>query len=635
MIAVKNIMLIAFTICVYWSCGFNSEKNNSNNNPEKMIDPVRTDKDEQDGLDSDGDKVLDREEIALGRRPYLADIPKVDVRFLQNYIIEGKFKNLATGADETMLIDTKLGRDNPEFKYRVGELFIRNESYKVAANVGKFSTHSWGEIAPHDLSWVSYPEIDPQFYAQKVLENKHLFDTTKYELSSLSITLESSAKLQGNSGFVCVKNLVVDFYYYNQASESFELLKSAKVERSFNAGVNETFAVKIENVPVDLIAESYFKRGEFVISSVRDYEISELETTFSELLASVKNKSLPVVVNTPLDTRISYVGVNGNSDSFQSILEKIFGDKVRIENDVLEKIDQFANNLPPFTYLQEISSQDKKGQWFVFTNKINQHYLDYKYGTGDVISLSYITGTELANQSSEKIVGVYQNISGDQDYAIYGIGNITPNSQIDIQIAPLRKWGESFVSEDRDYHERPCSCGRNCICGVFTVDCFVKVNHFNSYNNELFFQKDLGQELEQLSLLFNNTEFSLRELVEKRLVNVSWTGKNIHIVISEPSQIIELKNFKENVLFLKLKSVSATTFQGAYMHSVGGKDKKVCPGLVANASRAWGEEGVYSESVMIRDFDAFVRRGLKLLPPRPYSQKFSVSVSSVINNKFN
>ena len=615
------------------SCGFNSDKEANEQVTAKQIEEVIGD--EFESQDFDGDRVLNKKELELGRSPYLADLPALRVKFLQNYVIEAKFKNLATGKEESLKIDTKVGRDDPSFKYRVGDLFIRDESYRIASSVGKFHTHSWGVIEEHDLSWVKYPEVDPSFYAERVLQNKKFFDKAKYEAITVTISLENSVKLQNNRGFKAIKNLELNFYYYNEESESYEILKTEKVERSFSAGVNETFEVTIENVPLHLLSENYFKKGEFIISEVKDFEIPEIETTYKDLLKSIKHKSIPVVFNTPLDSSVSYVGVNGKKASFYKVLGHLFDKKVTIENDVLKKINQFENNLPDFTYLKEIAKLDKNGKWFVFTNKINQHYLDYNFGPKDTISLSYITGRELANQSGEKIVGIYQNISGGDDYKIYGIGNITPNSKIDIQISPVRKWGEAFSSENKDYRERPCSCGRNCICGILTVDCYVKVNHFSSYDHGLKFNNNLTGELERVSLIINDSEFALTDLVEKQAVSVSWKGNNIHLVIDDPTKILEIVNFEDNVMFFKLKNISGTTFQGAYMHNATGKDKNVCPEIVANASRKWGLAGVYSGSVMIDVFRRFVPQGLKLLPPRPYAQSFSVSVSSVVNNMFN
>ena len=44
--------------------------------------------------DSDGDMVNDKEESELGRNPFVADIPDVRVRFLQNYTVIVQYLDL-------------------------------------------------------------------------------------------------------------------------------------------------------------------------------------------------------------------------------------------------------------------------------------------------------------------------------------------------------------------------------------------------------------------------------------------------------------------------------------------------------------------------------------------------------------
>ena len=620
-------LLLMFTI----SCSFKGEEKKQvvNEVENKSIEEVK------ENLDSDGDLVLDVEEIKMGKNPLIANLPKLKVRFLQNYKIDTTYKELGTGAVGSFDIDTKVRDTDPDFKYRVGEIFIRDNSYKVAANVGKFESHSWGEIEEHDLSWVKYPEIDPTFFHEQSLLNRKYFEEDKFEIDTISITLENSVKLMANRGFRQIRNLEINFYYYNYETEVYELLKTEKIERHFKAGVNETFEVKIENIPASLLKDNYFKRGEFIISEIKDFEISELGTTYQKILASVKSKTVPVIYNTPLDSSIDYVAIDSKGKRFIDVLEMLFPKKVRTEEDLLTKVNQFSNNLPEYTYLKEVEKEDKKGKWFVLTNRLEQHYLDHKFTPNDVIVLSYITGKVLASQKDEVVYSFRENISGGADYKMYPLGNISPNSEIDIQISPKRKWGVTFSSEDRNYRERPCSCGTNCICGILTVDCFIKVNIFKSYDNGLSFNKNLSGELERISLIINNSEFTLKNLVDKKAISLSWKGNNIHLKITDPSKIIEINNFDENVMFLKLQNINGTTFQGAYLHNATGKHRNLCPQMTTFASDNWGKIGVYSGSVMMDKFQRYISYGLKILPPRPYRQSFSVSVISVINNMFN
>src|SRR5690606_17894333 len=110
-------------------------------------------------IDSDGDMILDIDEIKNGTDPVVADIPKVDVSFLQDYSIEVTFED-----ESSFRVDTTVARDNPNFKYRVGELFLKENSLNNAAKLGRFSGVSWGEITQKDFSWIKYPDTDKEYY---------------------------------------------------------------------------------------------------------------------------------------------------------------------------------------------------------------------------------------------------------------------------------------------------------------------------------------------------------------------------------------------------------------------------------------------------------------------------------------
>ena len=370
----KNFLILMMVIQVLVACSSRKEELlGGDDNAGLVQSQVRVDTNQ----DSDGDLVKDLDEKALGRNPFMADIPELKVRFLQNYSILLQYEKKDGGEKEDFLIDTKIGRDDPNFQYRVGDIFLRYDSFRSAAQIGRFSGHSWGEMKGYDLSWVKYPDIDPTFYARKVLEHKNRFSTDKFTIVNGVITVENSVRLQEFFGFKTIKNLELNFYYFDHETENYVLLKTEKIERQFNAGGNEVFEVKIEKFPMALVEENYLKKGEFIISEVSDFEIPELDTTYKKIMASVREKSIPVVYNTPLESSVQYVGLKGEKGRFVDILTNLFDSKFTIETNELKKINQFENNLPDFTYLKELQEQDKLGKWFVFTNKLNQHFLDY------------------------------------------------------------------------------------------------------------------------------------------------------------------------------------------------------------------------------------------------------------------
>ena len=226
--------------------------------------------------------LANQEEINKGRSPYVADIPKVKVNFLQNYNIKQTYE------DQTIFeIDTRTAKDDPDFKYRVGELFLKENSINNAAKLGRFSGVTWGNIGQEDYSWVKYPDIDEKFYFSKRAEYEEF---KKKKISESQITLENTLKLVESPYFNSIESLELNFYYYSYSKESYIQLHTQKIEQTFQSGVREDFVITITNPPKELLDDTYMRNGEFIISEVKDFYIPDLKMSYRELLASVKAK---------------------------------------------------------------------------------------------------------------------------------------------------------------------------------------------------------------------------------------------------------------------------------------------------------------------------------------------------------
>lgn len=611
------------------SCGFSSSENSEIDSPKAEIAKVKL----EDNQDFDGDMISNGTERESGSNPLVADLPKLKVNFLQDYKITVSYRRLSDGVEGSFVIDTKVHRNDPGFKYRVGSLFIRDEAIKNAASVAKFSGHSWGEITEHDLSWVSYPEIDSKVFLLEQQKYLKYFDANLYEITNTEIELESSAKLLENLGFSEIKGLSLNFYYYDYERESYELVKNTIVERNFRAGINETFKVVIENPPQNLLFENYFKKGELIISEVGDFEIPSLKTTYKGLLSSVKAKSLPVIYTSPSDIETYYVGTGENGKRLTEVLESIFDKKFIIRENLLSKINQFENNLPDFKYLSEIKEENKKGKWFIFTNKLDRHYIDHQYKPGDVLSLSYVLGSELAQQNNEKILSYRESASSNTDAAFYPLGNVTTNTQISFQLSPVRKWGQEIKQWSDVLRSDGGSCGRNCINREFK--CFLDFNIISDVDQSLTFNQSIGSELQRVSLIINQSEYLLSDLIEKKLIQTYWLEGNLHVEIEDIGGIQKISEIDENLLTLKIKPSLETVFNGVKLSNWSGPDWMTClqivPGIAG--SNNWP---LSTES---REFGAWqgnvnwnlVKRG----DSRQIGKHFSIGISSIITNRFN
>ena len=583
-------------------------------------------------LDSDGDQMTDKEELNLGRNPLIGDLPEMRALFLQNYSISIRY--LRDGEEKELLIETKLGRKRPDFKYRVGDIFARHIAFREAARIGEYSTHHFGVFREQDLTWVKYPDIDERFYLNKMGHFREVLTQSKGEIKNISITLESSVKLKGNGIYASVKNLEVNFRYYDHEKESYVHLGTKKIERHFSSGVRETFEVVLENVPLNLIRDSYFGRGEFIISEIKDYEIPGPQVSYRQLLLGIRKKTVPIVYNTPLESKIYYVSLGeGGKKRFHEILKTIFDKQFSIEGNKLTRVEQFSNNLGDYRYLQEVKDKDKEGQWFVFTNPLNQHYLDYRFTHQDKIALSYVTGHVLARQTDETIKAHYEEFVGSENENVAALGNISTNSELHLLLRPKRRFGEKLKEWKDVISWSSKGCGKNCINFYYT--CYFKFHSFEAFEEALIFQGSLGGEFSQIELLINNEAFNLKKLVDEKKAHVYWKGGHIHLVIKDIGKIKEMSNAEENLIALKINPFVETTFNGVLLEEVEGRDFRYCPGgatIIAVGQKM-------PLSVASKDFEKWshfvdwnrVIRG----EPKTYFQYFSLDISSLVINLFN
>ncbi len=582
--------------------------------------------------DSDGDLMNDEDEKNIGRNPLIADLPEIKVRFLQNYKISVSYKDLTTGNEGLFEIDTKVGANNPDFKYRVGNVFLRENSYRTAASIGKFSDHSWGEYKEHDLSWVKYPDIDQRFFQENVMKYSRYFNEDNFVITNVSVELENSIKLKSSGDFKQISNPELCFRFYNYESESYEIIHSERVERNIISGVNEVVTIKFENVNSKLISENYFKKGEFIISELTNYEIPNLKVDYRTLSASIAHKTVPVVYNTPLETRVDYVAV-GKGVKFSEILSTLYGKKFVIENEKLKSINQFQDNLPKYEYLNELRTFDKKGSWFIFTNRINKHYLEHDFTNEDVISLSYILGKNLSSQVDEKVFSYSDEVKTTDHFQTYILGNIYPNSEVSFFIESKSLFGEKIKHWTDVFRNQGCGGRHNCVS--FPYKCDVSFNIFEKLNTKLSFSKELGGEISRIYLIVNGSEYKLVDLINDKKVSLSWSDVGISISIRNINAIHEISNTDENLLGLKINALRESTFNGVKLVSMSGKASYECPGLVSflAGSNKWPlsvESQNFGEWGGTVNWSAVSRGERKHLV-----QMFSVGITSVISNFHN
>lgn len=632
----KKIMSIFYCGLILASCSFKGGGDSGGGAGSVSVSELKIDP----NGDSDGDIAKDSEEISLGRNPFVAELPDLKVRFLQNYKIEVSYHKVDSTEVKSFVINTDVKDTNPDFKFRVGNVFARSHALKTAASFGRFSSHTQGVFEEHDLSWVRYPELDPKFFHGEAIKYRDIFNDQNI-IDNIKITLTNQARLNESPFFKEIKNLKLNFYFLNHETENYEVLSSVNVDRHFQSGIYESFDVVIDHAPIALLKESFFKRGEFIISEVDDFEISAMGTDYKTLLASVKAKTIPVLYETPLEEKIYYVAAN-KGVSFQDILKVTFDKNYEVKENALLKIGQFQNNLSDFTHLKEVKDKDKLGKWFIMTNEFKENYLDHIYRPSDRVVLSYITGTDLSEQTQENIYSYISTINGNKSESLLPLGNITPNSKVEFTLHPINRFGRSLSKQREVYNRTGGSCGNNCIS--LPVNCTWEVNVFKDYNESFSILPDLSGEGEKIDLILNGETYKLTNLLKEKKILLNNTEAGVHVTINDISKIKEIKEFEENSLSLKVRSFAGNDFVGVKLVDYGGYWQGFggCPFNTPGVAEKYQTQ-LSSESRELGETLGWInqahQRGwpykLTTVESGPYYQEISLGVSSSIENYYN
>ena len=314
-----------------------------------------------------------------------------------------------------------------------------------------------------------------------------------------------SLKLQ--KGYEKIKNPEFDFYYvHGEGDESYNLIKTHKIEKEFKKGVHEKFEIVFENFPPEMLFQNFFQKGKFILSELKDFDIPEMGLSYQSLLKSVQSKSLPVVYNTPLESEIFYVGVNGSKTSFSEVVKTLFPKDAVVTGDGLKGIGPLKNTLPDFDNFDEIKKKSKQGRWYILSERPRKR-VNQKLTTEDALSFSYMTGEMLAFQRKEKVLGHWEEAESGKDYKIYPLGKISNRSKASFLMRPRKIKGEKkkvpqkFFSNEDDL---VCKI-KNCFPSE-PFSCELELIEFTSFERDLSFDRHFGGELERTFLLINQKE---------------------------------------------------------------------------------------------------------------------------------
>jgi hypothetical protein len=210
--------------------------------------------------------------------------------------------------------------------------------------------------------------------------------------------------------------------------------------------------------------------------------------------------------------------------------------------------------------------------------------------------------------------------------SIYPLGNITPNSIIELQLKPLNVKGDKITHWREKFNNTTIEGYR----------CYIDFNIFSIVDEPLVLKDDPYGAFSRIILDINNEEYSLKKLVEEKKLEAQWIGENIHIKIDDISKIIELDPVKENSIMLTLLAANEKTYQGVKLTEFRGILSSSCLDRVMRQAYENNYPISTSSAGFSQTFESLANWNvLRRANDRDYKQEFSLGFSSIIKNFYN
>ena len=512
----------------------NAEEVNANSS-ELKIDP---------NGDSDGDGLKDGDEVAVGRNPFVAEIPDLKLQFMKDFTLSYDLEGNAYQIDSFRDIRSK------NFEYRVGDITLFDIVKKTTAHFARYDGVVVGNYKDIDLTRVSYPFVSPKFIALQSFNQKIVL----YKNSKVIFT--NTLKLERNKGLQMIVNPTFNFHYFNYETGEYELIAQKKIEKSIYEGVLEKFDIILEGLPQKLIEENFLQKGEFITAEIDDFEIPSLNTTYKKLMNSVLEKCIPITVISPVGTRVYYVTLNSLQNHLGQFLKSIYGSNFKIENNELVQIDGLTNNLPKFKLLSELANLTKVGNWFILINdKINDDVFQYTFKKGDKIVLNYMTGDELSNQSYKQNIATLPSLSSEKFTRDFEVGEIGQNDELQI-VLRSKKLTTDYTNS--------ISTGFNDSFGNSSW-----IYQFVQKRDEDFSFADTAIQ-KRLALVLDGKEYPLLDLIKGKVVTATFDEGSLKISAPSVAKAFSLESDETNKLMLRVYPENHQEDVGVWITGIGG-----------------------------------------------------------------
>ena len=381
---IANKPLLIMLVLFLASCSF---KHNSD------LDKQNQDSIEVKNLDSDGDGILDLLEDSRNGAKYIANIPVFTGDLFQEFKLTTTLYNMSNHAEENISFQVRkdlISENGISFEDRDylsnSNQFLFEQSARLAKLNSYWGFHLPSEVTHDQLSYYSAPRMNN---LKTFPYSKRLVETNlTHEFEEIQMSISSQMSFEYDSA-VSYSDVSINLYWFNDKTNSFEIVGSQVLEGVYKFNKNYNIPLSFTSKNKNLVRSISLNAGRFLYLRIIDFRIIESNKFYNQLLSSVSEKSIPLMVKTNELTKLIYVGLNGKTATLETILNKANIGKIQIRNSSVVRVGDTSNVQALEENLLSKGSFTKK--WYLLTNEINSNPTTYSFSPQDVLSLSYIS----------------------------------------------------------------------------------------------------------------------------------------------------------------------------------------------------------------------------------------------------
>jgi hypothetical protein len=380
-------LLLFFVYLFFLSCSFKPNENSFSQEKEST----------ELSIDSDGDGLSDSNELKHGTDPLIADLPKINGNYFNQFSIDidfynkslNKFENTKWSFENNKL---KLGWTDLEYESTQGSIYMESLLKHSALAYDFKKTHLRIYDFNESVTSFSSPTINEDALiniSEKVLELTR-DDFTPFSLEAI---IQSKFNVQSEK-FKSFRKPLFDIYYKSNKQEALKYLDSKELDGTYTFNDEHEIFIDYQSRNPEIIFDAIINGGAKFFLKLRDFTIYETGEKYTEIIKRVQKKSVPITISFFEDDGKSqarvetmYIGLNGANSNLYQIIKTAFKDNILISDGGIDGIEGFFNRERSMSEI----GQNESLKWFIGAEFVNENIFEHEFRPNEGIGLAYFS----------------------------------------------------------------------------------------------------------------------------------------------------------------------------------------------------------------------------------------------------